>query len=210
MMDSDVFSALFEGFAISFGLIAAIGAQNAFVLRQGLRREHIGAIVIFCAVIDFILIASGVFGLAKTLAAAPLIGKALALAGSVFLAWYALGAVRRAARPRGLSVELETDRIRLSAALLQAAAFTLLNPHVYIDTVMLVGTIGAHKAGVLKLWFVFGAALASFMWFATLGFGSRWAAPLLTKKNAWRVLDSVIALTMCTALVSLVQTAFSY
>ncbi len=144
--------AFMSGLALSFGLIVAIGAQNAFVLRQGLRREHVGSVVVFCALADAVLIAAGVWGMAKVLGEHPALARALAGAGSVFLATYSFQALRRATRPQSLEAASSGAAVSQAAILGQAAAFTLLNPHVYLDTVLLVGSIGAQQPTELQRW----------------------------------------------------------
>ena len=189
-------SVFLQGLALSLGLIVAIGAQNAFVLRQGLRREHVASVVFFCAITDALLIAAGVLGMAQALGERPMVAHALALAGAVFLAAYGWNALRRALQQNGLLANEEGDGLTWAAAMAQAAAFTLLNPHVYIDTVLLVGSIGAQQPAGLQAWFVAGASSASLLWFCALGFGARWLAPLFAKPRAWQVLDILIGLTM--------------
>ena len=141
----------------SLGLIVAIGAQNAFVLRQGLRREHVGSVVLFCAVADAALIAAGVLGMAQALGREPAPGAALALAGAAFLAVYGWQALQRARQAHALQAAEGGAGLRRGAAVAQAAAFTLLNPHVYLDTVLLVGSIGAQQPAALRGWFIAGA-----------------------------------------------------
>jgi L-lysine exporter family protein LysE/ArgO len=189
-------SVFLQGLALSLGLIVAIGAQNAFVLRQGLRREHVASVVFFCAITDALLIAAGVLGMAQALGDRPMVAHALALAGAVFLAAYGWNALRRALQQNGLLANEEGDGLTWAAAMAQAAAFTLLNPHVYLDTVLLVGSIGAQQPADLQVWFVAGASSASLLWFFALGFGARWLAPLFAKPRAWQVLDILIGLTM--------------
>ena len=189
-------SVFLQGLALSLGLIVAIGAQNAFVLRQGLRREHVASVVFFCAITDALLIAAGVLGMAQALGERPMVAHALALAGAVFLAAYGWNALRRALHQNGLLANEEGDGLTWAAAMAQAAAFTLLNPHVYLDTVLLVGSIGAQQRADLQVWFVAGASSASLLWFCALGFGARWLAPLFAKPRAWQVLDILIGLTM--------------
>jgi len=194
---SPSFAAVFlHGLFLSLGLIVAIGAQNAFVLRQGLRREHVGAIVLFCALADALLIGAGVFGMAAALGERPLLGRLLALVGAAFLATYGWQALRRARRPQALDAGHAASGLSLGGALAQAAAFTLLNPHVYLDTVLLVGSIGAQQAPPLRIGFVAGASAASAIWFSALGVGARWLAPLFARPRAWQVLDGVIGVTM--------------
>lgn len=185
-----------QGLALGFGLIVAIGAQNAFVLRQGLRREHVGSVVLFCAVADALLIAAGVLGLAQVLGRHPGLAQALALAGAVFLALYGWQALRRARQAHQLQAAAGGEGLGRGAALAQAAAFTLLNPHVYLDTVLLVGSIGAQQPAALRGWFIAGASSASLGWFVLLGFGARWLAPWFARPRAWQVLDLLIAATM--------------
>lgn len=185
-----------QGLALSLGLIVAIGAQNAFVLRQGLRREHVGSVVLFCALADAALIAMGVLGMAKALGNRPDLARALALAGAVFLAIYGWQAVRRARQPQPLKASEGGKAMRRSAVLAQAAAFTLLNPHVYLDTVLLVGSIGAQQPVALQVWFIAGASTASLVWFGLLGYGARWLAPWFGRPRAWQILDGLIGVTL--------------
>jgi L-lysine exporter family protein LysE/ArgO len=185
-----------QGLALSLGLIVAIGAQNAFVLRQGLRREHVGSVVAFCAAADALLIVAGVTGMAQALAGRPGLARALALAGAVFLAAYGVQALRRAVRPGQLQATPAGSGARRAAVLAQAAAFTLLNPHVYLDTVLLVGSIGAQQPPPLRGWFAAGASAASLGWFGLLGYGARRLAPWFARPRAWQMLDGMIGLTM--------------
>jgi len=189
-------SVFLQGLALSLGLIVAIGAQNAFVLRQGLRREHVASVVLFCALSDALLMAAGVLGMGQALGERPMVAHTLALAGAVFLAVYGWKALRRALQQNGLLANEEGDGLTWAAAMAQAAAFTLLNPHVYLDTVLLVGSIGAQQPEGLQTWFVAGASSASLFWFCALGFGARWLAPLFAQPRAWQVLDILIGLTM--------------
>ncbi|RZT39368.1 LysE/ArgO family amino acid transporter [Cupriavidus agavae] len=192
------FPVLLHGFMLSFGLIVAIGAQNAFVLRQGLRREHVGSIVLWCAVADALLIAAGVLGMAQALGERPGLARVLAFAGAAFLALYGWQALRRASQRHAMqaSAGAGTTRLTQGAALAQAAAFTLLNPHVYLDTLLLVGSIGAQQPAPLRGWFIAGASGASLLWFTALGYGARWLAPWFARPAAWRVLDALIGVTM--------------
>lgn len=193
------------GFALCATLIIAIGAQNAFVLRQGLRREHIGAIVAFCVIADVLLIGAGVAGFASILEGLPILATVLTFGGAMFLFWYGVRALRRAMRADSLHAANTSTSLPLRVVLAQAAGFTLLNPHVYLDTVLLLGSIGARHSGALKLWFVGGAATASGLWFSSLGFGARWLAPLFARPRAWMVLDGLVGLTMITLAVLLLK-----
>lgn len=195
-MSPSIATVFAQGLALGLGLIVAIGAQNAFVLRQGLRREHVGSVVLFCAIADALLITGGVYGMARALAGRPGLATALALCGAVFLAVYGVRALQRARRPQQLQAAGGGDRLSRAAALAQAAAFTLLNPHVYLDTVLLVGSVGAQQPGALRGAFAAGASAASFLWFGLLGFGARRLAPWFARPQAWRVLDALIGVTM--------------
>lgn len=194
-----------QGLALGLGLIVAIGAQNAFVLRQGLRREHVVPVVAFCALADAVLITAGVLGMAQALGRHPALAQAMALAGAAFLAWYGWQALQRARRGSQLQAAQGGMGLSRGAAIAQAAAFTLLNPHVYLDTVLLVGSIGAQQPAGLQGWFAAGASVASLGWFTALGFGARWLAPLFARPRAWQVLDALIGLTMWTLAVLLLR-----
>lgn len=207
-METAFLSAALKGFMLSAGLIMAIGAQNMFVLRQGLKREHVWPIVMFCAAADAMLIVAGVNGLGALLSAVPGLSMALSLGGAAFLTWYGYGALRRSMTSSSLVVDHQIG-IPLAAALASTAAFTFLNPHVYIDTVMLMGTIGTSIPADERPWFVMGAAAASFAWFASLGFGARFLAPFFAQPITWRMLDLLIALMMAILAVSLLRTAFA-
>jgi len=184
------------GLTLSLSLIVAIGAQNTFVLRQGLRREHVAAVVTLCVLLDVALMTLGVGGLAASLGRHPRALNALALAGALLLAAYGTAALWRAWRPRALQTASPDTTQPLARVLTQALAISLLNPHVYLDTVLLVGSTGAQYGGSLKVWFVAGSALASALWFSALGFGARWLAPVFARPRAWQMLDALIGGTM--------------
>ena len=206
---SSVLPAIVQGLTLSLGLIVAIGAQNAFVLRQGLRREHVGAIVLFCALADVSLMGAGVAGMSHALSESRLLSRGLALAGAVFLAVYGWRALRRARQVEVLQTNTDGQRLSLGAAMGQALAFTVLNPHVYLDTVLLVGNVGARQPGVLRWWFVAGAGMGSALWFVLLGYGARWLAPWFARPRAWQVLDLLTGFTMCVLAVLLLPHAFN-
>lgn len=195
-LPASMVAAFVQGLLLSLGLIVAIGAQNAFVLRQGLRREHVGPVVLFCALADATLITAGVLGMAQVLGQSPGLARALAVAGALFLAAYGWRALKRARHPASLQAAAGGAGQRPGAVLMQAAAFTLLNPHVYLDTVLLVGSIGAQQPRALQAWFVGGASAGSLAWFGLLGFGARWLAPWFAQPRAWQVLDGMIGATM--------------
>ncbi len=186
-----------QAMALSFGLIVAIGAQNAFVLRQGLLREHVGSVVLFCAVADAFLIAAGVMGMARFLGNSPGLARVLALAGAVFLAVYGWQALRRARHPHRLKPSGRGEGLSRGAAVAQAAAASRCSTRTScLDAVLLVSSIGAQQPPALRGWFVAGAGAASLLWFALLGFGARWLAPWFARPGAWRLLDGLIGVTL--------------
>lgn len=183
------------GFATGFSLILAIGAQNAFVLRQGLLRAHVLPLCLLCALSDAILIAAGVAGFGALAEALPWFPRAMALAGAAFLLAY--GALRMMAAVRGdYALTLAGKSAPLGATLAMGAAFTWLNPHVYLDTLGLVGAVSTQFGGSDKLAFGTGAVTASFVFFFSLGYGARLLAPIMASAAAWRRLDAGIALVM--------------
>lgn len=197
---------LLAGLTLGFSLIIAIGAQNMFVLRQGLRREHVLLVAAICALSDAALILAGVSGIGAATASQPWLLPAIRWAGAVFLIGYGLLAARRALRPAGeaLAPTLAASPATATAAsvALTCLALTWLNPHVYLDTVFLLGSVaGTH--GDRRWEFALGAALASTIWFSSLAYGARFLSPLLASVRAWRVLDGVIALVMTALGVSL-------
>lgn len=183
------------GFATGLSLILAIGAQNAFVLRQGLLRAHVLPLVLLCATSDALLIIAGVAGFGALVRAAPWLPDLMALAGAAFLLVY--GALRLRASWRGdYAVALEGRSSGLWPTLAAGAAFTWLNPHVYLDTLGLVGAYSTRFPGAEKWAFGLGAVTASFTFFSALGFGARLLAPVMRSARAWRILDAGIAVTM--------------
>ncbi|MFB9124963.1 amino acid transporter [Paraburkholderia dipogonis] len=185
-----------HGAALCASLIVTIGAQNAFVLRQGIMRSHVGKIVALCALSDFILIGAGVGGAAVLVERYPAFVHAMLYVGLAYLAWFGINALRRAVRPEHAVMDGE----KLSAAPVQRAvpiilmtlAFTWLNPHVYLDTFLLIGTAGAREPEGARVAFALGAMAVSGIWFIGLGYGARALAPLFKRATAWRVLDGAI------------------
>ena len=184
------------GFFSGLALIVAIGAQNAFVLRQGLLREHVFGIVLFCAVSDALLIGAGILGLGAAIESVPWLLVALRFVGAAYLIWFGIGAVRRAINPGSLE-GAGSGRAGIWGALATAAGLTFLNPHVYIDTVILLGSIGNQFQADRWLFWI-GASLGSFVWFFGLGYFARLLAPLATNPRFWRILESVIAIVIFT------------
>jgi L-lysine exporter family protein LysE/ArgO len=189
-------ASLLTGFALGASLIVAIGAQNAFVLRQGLAREHVGAVALFCAASDAVLMTAGVLGLGRAIASTPWLARTMALFGAAFLAVYGARALWRACKPGALHTGAGPALRTRTQVLAQAAAFTFLNPHVYLDTVLLVGSLGAQQAPALRPIFLAGACAASAAWFFGLAYGARRLAPWFERPSAWRWLDGAIGLTM--------------
>lgn len=186
----------------------AIGAQNAFVLRQGLLRAHVALVVSLCIFIDVILTTLGVDGLSESLGRNPLALEALAVAGACFLGWYGFGAARRACSRQSLSVAYAGGAQSARGVLLQTLAVSLLNPHVYLDTVLLIGSVGVQQPLPLRPAFLAGVWTASAGWFASLGFGSRLLAPVFARPIAWRLLDALVAAVMWGIALTLLWTTF--
>ncbi|MET0993019.1 MAG: L-lysine exporter [Mycobacterium sp.] len=187
-------SSLAVGFVASFTLIAAIGAQNAFVLRQGIRREHVLAVVALCTVSDVVLIIAGIAGVGALISAHPSALDVAKFGGASFLIGYGLLAARRAWRPSSLTPS-ETAPARLAQVLATCLALTFLNPHVYLDTVVLLGAL-ANEHRDERWLFGIGAVTASAVWFVSLGLGARRLAGLFANALTWRILDGFIAVTM--------------
>ncbi len=184
----------FSGFFLGLSLIIAIGSQNAFVLKQGIKREHVFIICLFCALSDALLISAGVAGFGTVTARYPQVVTIAKLAGIVFLLGYGLQSLYASAR---LSHALDTDGqavTSLKKALLLCIGFTWLNPHVYLDTLVLVGMVST--AADSKLTFALGAISASFVFFFGLGYGARLLQPLFTKPKAWNILDALVGVLM--------------
>ncbi|MFU0503402.1 LysE/ArgO family amino acid transporter [Pseudaminobacter sp. NGMCC 1.201702] len=184
-----------SGFFLGASLIIAIGAQNAFILRQGLLRQHVFVLCLICALSDALLIAAGVAGLGTLIAQSPLLIAVVTAGGGLFLLAYAAIAFRRALTPHALKAA-DRGEGNLKAAVIACLAFTFLNPHVYLDTVLLLGSLSARYEGTARLAYGAGAALASFVWFFSLGYGARLLQPIFARPAAWRVLDAVIGLVM--------------
>ena len=186
-----------EGFFFGFSLILAIGAQNAYVLRQGLLNRHVFWVCAICAVSDAALIAAGVLGVGSFVASSPESTRFVAAGGALFLLVYGCGRLRSAARPRGMTAAGDGRGETLKAAALYTLALTWLNPHVYLDTVLLLGGVSARFAGWGRAFFGAGAVLASFVFFFSLGYGARKLAPVFARPGAWRALDLLVAAVMC-------------
>ncbi len=187
--------AFVAGLLTGLSLIVAIGAQNAFVLRQGLLRQFVGPVVAICAVSDLVLIAAGVAGIGAVVQHAPTALTVVRWLGVAFLTAYGVRSLWRSRHAGALDASTDAEP-RLRGAVLQATALTWLNPHVYLDTVLLLGSIAAHHGPTGKWWFAAGAGAGSVVWFSSLGYGARLLSPVLMRPRAWQVLDVVIGLTM--------------
>ncbi|MEI7420021.1 MAG: LysE/ArgO family amino acid transporter [Actinomycetes bacterium] len=189
------------GFLTGLSLIVAIGAQNAFVLRQGLLRKHVLLIVLICALSDALLITLGVLGLGGLIAALPWLLEVIRWVGVTFLVWYGSSSLRRFIKQDSLKAA-ESSVVTLKQAVITTLALTFLNPHVYLDTVIFIGGI-ASQFGDQKWWFVLGAITASFLWFFSLGFGASKASVLVSKPVFWKILDVFIAAVMFSLAITL-------
>ena len=196
--------ATISGLGLGLALIVAIGAQNAFVLRQGLRGEHVLAVVAVCALSDLVLIVAGVAGTGALLDRVPEAVTAIRYAGAAFLLGFGALAARRALRPAGALVSDVAPQTPLLPTVLTASALTWLNPHVYLDTLVLLGSVAAAQ-GELRWHFGAGAAVGSLLWFSALGAGARLLRPVFARPGAWRVLDAGIALVMVALAVTLLR-----
>lgn len=197
-----------HGFAVCFGLIVSIGAQNAFLLKQGILKQHVFPIAFICFFCDVLLMSIGVLGLGSLIAQAPLFSLLLSLIGALFLFTY--GCRSFIAAYRGSSQLLATNKTEnsLKKAILVTLAITLLNPHVYLDTVMIIGTIGSTLTLTQKVYFLIGALLCSFLWFFGLGYGAGLLARYFEKRRTWQILDSVTGIIMYLITLSLLIYAY--
>lgn len=204
MATTSLLPAALSGFLLGASLIIAIGAQNAFILRQGLMRQHVFVLCLICALSDAVLIALGVAGLGTLISSSPRLITVVTIGGAVFLFAYAFIAFRRAASPAALQAARGGES-RLGPAIAACLAFTFLNPHVYLDTVVLLGSLSSAYEGQARLAYGLGASAASFVWFFALGYGARLLEPLFARPSAWRVLDVLIGLVMTAIAISLLR-----
>lgn len=189
---------LLIGIGSGLSLIMAIGAQNAFVLRQGIRREHVLPVVLICGLTDALLETLGVAGIGFVVERAPIVLEIVRWGGVVFLLWYAWTAVRRAMKPEGMIVDQSANGTAgsLKRTVLACLAITYLNPHVYLDTMVLMGSIGNAQGDPEKWWFAAGGAIASVVWFFALGYGARLLTRFFATPRSWQVLDGIVAAVM--------------
>jgi L-lysine exporter family protein LysE/ArgO len=198
-----VLDSLAAGLVTGLSLIVAIGAQNAFVLRQGLAREHVGLVVAICTLSDVLLIAAGVAGIGTIVEQAPWALDVVRWLGVAFLTWYGVSSLLRARTPEALRASNGGPASSSRRVAVRALALTWLNPHVYLDTVLLLGSIANHHGDVGRWWFAVGACVASTIWFAALGYGARATGGVLARPRAWQVLDLLIGATMLLIAISL-------
>ncbi|MEY4450357.1 MAG: hypothetical protein RLZZ304_732 [Actinomycetota bacterium] len=191
-----MFGIIAAGFGTSLGLIVAIGAQNAFVLRQGLTKKHVGIVVAICAASDALLMAAGTAGLGAVLQGLPWLLEAFRWLGVAYLTWFAYRSVM-ASRKHATLEPAEAKSMPLGKVIATVLTFTFLNPHVYLDTVLLVGSI-ANSFGDNRWFYMIGAASASVIWFSSLGFGARGLSRFTSNPRFWQVLDLGIAAVMLT------------
>lgn len=196
-----------SGFLLGASLIVAIGAQNAFILRQGLVRRHVFILCLICSLADAALISAGVGGLGTLIAQAPEAIAVVTVAGALFLFFYSSVAFRRAVHPETLEAAADRDG-DLKSAIAACLAFTFLNPHVYLDTVLLLGGLSAQFEGPARAAYGAGATLASFIWFFALGYGARLVQPVFARPSAWRALDALIGVVMAVLGLSLLRRLF--
>jgi len=199
--------ALFSGFLASLSLIIAIGAQNAFVIKQGLLRSHVTLVVLFCSVADALFIVLGVGGLGTFVQRQPQALEYIRWFGVAYLTWFGIKSVRAALSTQSLTVAT-SEKQSAGKVLLSLVTFTFLNPHVYLDTVILLGSI-ANQFADHRWYFAVGASVASVLWFTVIGYGARAASKFMTRPLFWKILDSVIAVIMFTIAITLAFYKFS-
>jgi L-lysine exporter family protein LysE/ArgO len=198
--------AFLPGLLTGLSLIIAIGAQNAFVIRQGLTRSHVFLVVAICAIADLSLIWLGVAGLGALVTSLPWLLEVIRWFGVVYLGWFGFRSARAAFKNESLDAAGAAEQSR-AKVVTTVLALTLLNPHVYLDTVILLGSIG-NQFGVDKWWFTLGAVVASFVWFSSIGFGAKAASRFMAKPIFWKVLDILIAVVMFSIAVTLAFYSF--
>jgi L-lysine exporter family protein LysE/ArgO len=200
-----LFEVFLKGFIVTISLIVAIGAQNAYVLKLGLLRQHVLLAVSLCILFDFILISAGVFGLGFFIQGNQILINSIAIVGIVFLCIYAILSFKSALKNESLQIDAQAKTNPLKQVITLILVFTFLNPHTYLDTVLLIGGIGANIENDLKVYFLIGAVCASSVWFITLGFGARFLIPIFRKPITWKILDISIGIIMLIIAYSLID-----
>lgn len=197
---------IIEGFGVGAGLIIAIGSQNAFVLKKGIMKQHVFITALTCSIIDMLLIILGSMGLGTIISKTPILMISATLFGMVFLSMYGIKSFMAVFQSKSLNLEEDKkESTSLKATLITLLAFTLLNPHVYLDTVVLLGSIGARYPIVDRTNFVIGACMASFIWFFGLAYGAGFFSPLFKRDITWKILDFVIGCVMLTIVYKLFE-----
>jgi L-lysine exporter family protein LysE/ArgO len=194
-----------KGFVVTISLIMAIGAQNAYILKLGLLKQYVLIAVLMCISFDFILISAGVFGLGYFIQGNQLLINGIAIFGIIFLCFYAALSFRSAFKNASLQVDGTVKTNPLKQVISLILVFTFLNPHTYLDTILLIGGIGANIESDLKIYFLLGAVSASSIWFFSLGFGARFLIPLFKKPITWKILDISIGILMLFIAYSLID-----
>lgn len=194
-----------KGFIVTFSLIVAIGAQNVYVLKLGLMRQYVLLAVSLCIIFDFVLISAGVLGLGFFIKGNQLLINSIAVIGIVFLVFYSLLSFKAAFKNESMQIDDQIKTNPLKKVITMLLVFTFLNPHTYLDTVLLIGGIGANISDDLKLYFLLGAISASTVWFTLLGFGARALIPLFKKPITWKILDISIGFIMLLIAYSLID-----
>lgn len=194
-----------EGFLMGAGLIIAIGAQNAFVLKQGIIGKHRSVVALICALSDALLITVGIAGMGYIFSSHPLVTRTVSIGGAVYLAWFAFRCFRSAIKGELMDINsYGNSSISIRNIIITTLALTYLNPHVYLDTVVMLGGFGAARPPEIRPFFGFGAVTASFVWFFALAYSGKIIAPIFKKQAAWRILDSIIGIVMIYITVKLI------
>jgi len=199
-----MFFSFLKGLSIGLGLIMAIGVQNAFVLKQGILRNHVLMIVLLCSFIDALMIIIGVSSLGSIFTAHEMLIALTRWAGALFLLYYGTKSFISFQKSHNLTIDDQSQNLTQRQAIITTLAFSFLNPHLYIDTCLLIGTIGSHMLYGEKLYFAMGACLASFIWFFALGFGARYLRPFFARPLSWKILDFIVGCTMYIIAISLI------
>lgn len=196
-------TAFLKGMGLGGGLIVAIGSQNAYLLRQALKREYVLTCIAICIACDAVLIAAGVAGMGQLIVEKPSLLMWIKVSGAAFLCWYGLRSAHSALNPGAMPSEHDKPAANRRQVIAAMLAFSLLNPHVYLDTVVLLGSIGSQQGRDGRLYFALGAMGASVIWFCSLGFGARFLIPVFSRPRAWQIMDGVIAVVMWSLAASL-------
>jgi len=194
-----------KGFIVTFSLIVAIGAQNAYILKLGLLRQYVGLAVTLCILFDTLLISAGVLGLGFFVKGNQILINSIAIIGIVFLCFYSFISLKSAFKNESIQIDDKVKTNPLGKVITMLLVFTFLNPHTYLDTVLLIGGIGANLSDDLKLYFLLGAITGSSIWFISLGYGARFLIPLFKKPITWKVLDISIGIIMLIIAYSLID-----